>query len=230
MGGNGFLVLLQKTNSYAPNPNATLLANTDTGAGFGSGSSSSIGHRGNGGQTDLEHPSVTFMLIQTTNAPVPGADIDPDNSGVPHGTNDAGWTVLDSVGVLGAHGFGDIAYGAINFRRNTVPGNGATAPGIIVPVGFTPSYVGRFSNTVGSAAADWVASDSLGGTAPNWTLGSAANTSPARFARWTSRLPRASVTAFTGWVRTRTPTSAGRARIARASGPRTFPAQERRAR
>jgi hypothetical protein len=90
--------------------------------------------------------------------------------------------VLDSVGVLDADGAGDCAYGAINFRRNTSPGNGATASGVIVPVGFTPSYVGRTSNSFGSGSAAWVASDNLGGTAPNWRLGSAANTVPTSFA------------------------------------------------
>src|ERR1041385_8280782 len=46
IGGNGFLALLQKTNTYSVNSNATILANTDKGPGFGSGSSSSINHRG----------------------------------------------------------------------------------------------------------------------------------------------------------------------------------------
>jgi hypothetical protein len=49
LGGNGFLVILQKTNSYSVNSNATILVNTDKGPGFGSGSSSSIGHRGETG-------------------------------------------------------------------------------------------------------------------------------------------------------------------------------------
>src|SRR4051812_25052926 len=36
IGGNGYLVLLQKTNTYIVNPNATILVNTK-GAGWGSG-------------------------------------------------------------------------------------------------------------------------------------------------------------------------------------------------
>src|SRR5262245_14768752 len=48
IGGNGFLVLLQKGNTYSPNSNATVLANTGSGTGWGSGSSSSIGQRGEG--------------------------------------------------------------------------------------------------------------------------------------------------------------------------------------
>ncbi|HEY2950971.1 MAG TPA: hypothetical protein VGK40_00230, partial [Verrucomicrobiae bacterium] len=166
IGGNGFLVLLQKTNSYSPNPNATVLVNTGAGYGWGSGSSSSIGHRGEGGQTDLENASATFFLIQTTNAPSIGTDIDSDNNGVPDGAVYGSWTILDSVGVLDNTGPGDIVYGAINFRRNS----GATASGTVVAIGFTPGYVGRSGNTTGSAAADWAASASLGGAAPNWTL------------------------------------------------------------
>ena len=182
IGGNGFLTLLQKGNVYTPALGANSLVNRDRGPGWGNGSTSSVGHRGEGGQTDLENPSVTFFLIQTTNSPSPGDDIDLDNDGVPDGPLFASWTILDSVGVLDGDGPGDIAYGAINFRRNTAPGNGAVASGIIVPVPFTPSYVGRAGNSTGSTAGDWIASDALGGSAPKWVLGSAPNTHPAQFA------------------------------------------------
>jgi hypothetical protein len=174
VGGNGFLVLLQKTNSYVFNTNATILVNTDTGAGFGSGSSSSIGHKGENGQTDLENGSATFFLIQSTNVPPIGADIDSDNNGAPDGTLYASWVILDSVGILDNSGLGDMAYGAINFRANSA----ALASGTIVPVAFNTSYVGRSGNTTGSAASAWIASDNLGGAVPTWALGSAANTAP----------------------------------------------------
>ena len=178
VGGNGFLVLLQKTNSYAFSPNATVLVNTDSGSGWGSGSSSSIGHRGESGQTEFENGSCTFFLIQTTNVPVIGVDIDADNNGVPDGSAFASWTILDSIGVLDNDGLGDIAYGAVNFRRNTA----AMASGIVIPVGFTPGYIGRAGNTNGSTATAWVAADSLAGVAPNWALGSSGNTYPSSFA------------------------------------------------
>src|SRR5262249_48823764 len=178
VGGNGFLVLLQKTNNYAVNSAATTLENTDSGAGWGSGSTSSIGHRGENGQTELENGSQTFFLIQTTNAPVIGNDIDANDDGVPDAPFFSSWTILDSVGLLDSDGLGDIAYGAITFRRNSA----AKGCGVIVPVNFTPSYLGRSGNTVGSAASAWVASDNLGGTAPNWTLGGSANTVPVGFA------------------------------------------------
>ena len=173
---------MQKANSYAPDANTAVLVHTGSGAGWGSGTSSSVGHRGESGQTDVENPSVTFFLIQTAGSINVGDDIDADNNGVPDGLIFGGGTVLDSVGVLDADGAGDFGYGAINFRRNTSPGNGAGATGVIVPVSFTPSYVGRASNTVGSASSAWVASDNLGGAAPDWTLGLTTNTAPMSFA------------------------------------------------
>jgi len=178
LGGNGFLVLLQKTNSYVVNSNATLLINTDKGPGFGNGSSSSIGHRGENNQTDLENGSATYFLIQAPTPPAIGADIDSDNDGVPDGPIFGSWTILDSIGILDDSGLGDIAYGAINFRRNPA----ATASGTIVSVSFNPDYVARANNSIGSTSAAWLAGSSLGGTAPNWTLGTTANTVPPAFA------------------------------------------------
>jgi hypothetical protein len=185
IGGNGFLVLIQKFHNYSPSNAATILTNSGGGPGFGSGSGSSIDHDGEGGQTDLENPSCTFFLIQTTNAPVIGSEIDSDNDGVPDGSVFASWTVLDSVGVLDNDGLGDIAYGAINFRRDANPGKQAGASGVIVPVPFTPSYIGRAGNSTGSLASAWVASGNLGGAPPVWTLGprvgTVTNTVPTSF-------------------------------------------------
>jgi hypothetical protein len=171
VGANGFLVLLQKFHNYITTNIATVLTNSGTGAGFGSGSGSSIRHRGEGGQTELENPSCTFFLIQATNAPLIGDDIDGNDDGLPDGSIFGGWTILDSVGVLDNDGLGDIAYGAINFRRDADPGRQAAASGVIVPVPFTPGYVGRLGNSSGSAASAWVASANLGGTSPVWRLG-----------------------------------------------------------
>jgi hypothetical protein len=180
LGGNGFLVLLQKTNSYLVNSNATVLVNTN-GPGWGSGSSSSIGHRGNNGATDFPNASATFLLIQTTNPPTFHDNIDPDQTGAPHGSVWTNWNVLDSVGVLDNTGYGDMVYGKINFRRNALPGSGATASNTVVPVAFTADYVGRSSNTTGWAVNDWVAGGSLVGALPTWSLGTFGNTYPATF-------------------------------------------------
>ena len=93
LGGNGFLVLLQNSNSYFASGNATVLVNNN-GSGYGSGASSSVGHRGKNGQTDLENASITYLLIQSASQPVPGLDIDANNDGTPDGAEYAGWTVL----------------------------------------------------------------------------------------------------------------------------------------
>ncbi|HTD86617.1 MAG TPA: hypothetical protein VK850_08565 [Candidatus Binatia bacterium] len=171
---NGYMLLLQKGNLYAANPSAATFVNTGSGTGFGSGSSSSIGHRGAGGKTDLDNASVTFFLIHTRFAPEPKDTIDANDDGVPDGPY-LNWTVIDSIGVLDDSG-SESAYGAINYRRNTPPGNGSSALGVVVSVGFTPTYFGRSGNTTGSTREDWVACDNLTGTAPNWTLPTAANT------------------------------------------------------
>ena len=179
---NGYMVLLQKSHVYPVNPNATAVVNTGSGIGWGSGPSSSIGHRGEGGATELDNASVTFFLIRTRFVPEPDDDIDANNDGLPDGPY-LNWTVLDSVGILDATGPGDFAYGQINFRRNTPPGNQAGALGVIVSVGFTATYVGRTGNTTGSEPGGWVACDSLTGTAPNWFLPSdTGNTVPANYA------------------------------------------------
>ena len=181
IGGNGFLVLLQNSNSYAASSNATVLVNTN-GPGFGSGSGSSIGHRGKGGQTDLENNSVTFFLVTSATYPTNGADIDANNDGVPDGALYAGWNVLDAVAVLDNDGAGDFGYGKINFRRATPPGSGATVTnGTVVSVNFNATYVARAGNTTNWLAASWVAGDGLAGAAPNWTL-SAIDTTPISFA------------------------------------------------
>jgi hypothetical protein len=180
IGGNGCLVLLQKTNSYPVVYGSMVLSNSDTGTGFGSGSSSSIGHTGEGGQTDLEKNSATFFLIQTTNKPSLGADIDANNDGTPDGTVFPSWQIWDSVSVLDNDGLGDVAYGAITFRRNAT----AQGSGVVVPVNFTVSYVGRTGNTTGSLASDWVVADNFAtnGSPPNWLLGSTIDTVPGSFA------------------------------------------------
>lgn len=178
IGGNGFLVLLQKGSSYTVVPGATVLINRGSGAGWGSGPSSSIRHVGQGGQTELENGSQTFLLIQTTNPPVVGVDADADNDGLLDEPLRSTWTILDSVGVLDADGPGDIAYGLINFRRHP----GALASGTVVNTDFFPCYVGRTGHTTGALASAWVASDQLGGVPPSLSLGNAAMTVPSSLA------------------------------------------------
>jgi hypothetical protein len=170
VGQNGFFVLLQKNHRYKPNPLSAVITNSDTGDGWGSGSSSSLKHRGENGQIEIENASGTFFLIQTPVEPSIGDDIDGDNDGTPDGVY-TNWVVLDSVGVLDSTGAGDVVYGQINFRWDKPPGDGASASGTVVPVPFTPGYVARNGNTTGWAPTNWVASDNLLSKAPTWFLG-----------------------------------------------------------
>ncbi len=175
-GINGLLVLLQKGSTYTANPGANVLRNTGSGAGWGNGASSSIGHTGS--TTDIESGSVSFFLIQTATAPTLTNDIDSNNDGIADGATYSNWTVLDSVSLLDG-GTTDKAYGSIVFKKGS---GGSVAPNAtVVNTSFIAGYVGRTGDTTGSTASDWVASV-ITGTAPNLTLGTAANTSPASFA------------------------------------------------
>jgi Domain of unknown function (DUF4347)/Bacterial pre-peptidase C-terminal domain len=178
-GSNGFLVLLQKGNTYSVNPSASVLTNTGSGSGWGNGATSSINHRG----ADLENGSNSFLLIQTATAPNIGDDIDSNDDGTPDGAVYSGWTVLDSVAILDG-GITDTAYGSIVFRNSASGGliqTGAVVVNNSFSFGQTANYVGRSGNTTGSTISDWVASVIVG-SAPNWALGAGSNTSPSSLA------------------------------------------------
>ncbi|HON07776.1 MAG TPA: hypothetical protein PLW02_06730, partial [Verrucomicrobiota bacterium] len=179
IGGNGFIVLLQKDSPYTAAAGTTVLKNTGSGPGWGSDSTSSINHSGENGQTDLENPSSTFMLIQTSSKPTIGMDIDADNDGLPDAQIYTNWVVLDSIGILDSSGAGDIAYGLINYRANSAA---TSILGKTLEINFTPSYVGRLGNTVGNTENDWLVSDNLGGAAPVWLVGPPGSTLPTGFA------------------------------------------------
>lgn len=170
LGGNGYLVLLQSGHNYAVSASATVLQNVNS-PGFGSGSSSTVRHRGRNGQTDMENASVTFFLIQSSQEPAPDDDIDSNDNGVPNGALFDSWTIHDSVAILDNDGDGDFGYGQINFRRDAPPGSQATVDsGTVVSIPFTANYVARAGNTTTWEASAWIASGSLVGNAPNWSL------------------------------------------------------------
>lgn len=180
LGTNGYAVFRQKASQYVTAPGAQVYTNSGTGNGWGNGATSDIGYSADADATDIENASVTYILIQAATAPTLGDDIDSDNNGAPDGSVYAGWTILDSVSVLDNDGAGDFAYGDIVFRQNPAAGALPLATVVETPA-FTAGYVGRSGDTTGFAAADWVASDSLGGAAPNWTLG-VTTTEPVAFA------------------------------------------------
>ncbi len=173
-GSNGFLVLLQKNNTYSVNSSANKLTNSGTGSGWGNGSTSSIGHSADGSATDIENASASFLLIQTGFAPSLSNDIDSNDDGTPDGSVYSSWTVLDSVAILDG-GTTDTAYGSIVFRNGT-SGGLIQSRATVVNTLFTAGYVGRWGDSTGSEVTDWVAAvDNFGGSAPNWTLGTGSN-------------------------------------------------------
>jgi Domain of unknown function (DUF4347)/Bacterial Ig domain/RTX calcium-binding nonapeptide repeat (4 copies) len=202
-GSNGFLVLLQKSNTYSVNSSANKLTNSGTGNGWGNGGTSSISHNGDS-QTEIENASASFLLIQTGFAPSLSDDIDSNDDGTPDGSVYSSWTVLDSVAVLDGSSATDRAYGSIVFRKGT---NGTAQSGAtVVNTSFEAGYVGRWGDSTGSEATDWVAAvDNFGGSAPNWTLGTGSNSpSPGVFAG--QALNHIGATNFTAIPRNTAPT------------------------
>lgn len=177
-GGNGFLVLLQKASPYQVQPYARTYVQSGDDPGWGHAGGSSLKHRGEAGQTDLENPSCTFFLIESSQAPSIGDDIDADDNGSLDGSSTS-WAIHDSVGILDADGTGDIVYGKVNFRRSQGPGNGGMASGIVLGINFTPTYIARTTAGGGAQSSDWVASElPAGGVAPNYSLGDSIHTVP----------------------------------------------------
>jgi hypothetical protein len=162
-GSNGFLVLLQQGNTYTTASGAQVY--TSTSPGFG-GLPGSI-FVADGGATSLPDDSTTYMLVQTGVAPTLTDDVDANDDGIADGSVFAGWAVRDSIGNVDGDS-SDHGYGALNYSST---GSGASS-GTVVSVGFALTYVGRRGDTTGSAAADWVASCALDGSAPNFTLDS----------------------------------------------------------
>ena len=175
-GSNGFLVLLQNGNTYTTAAGATVVTSTTTGFGGLPGGIWSA----DGGATNLDDSGATFMLIQTGTAPALTNDIDSNNDGTPDGTVYAGWSVRDSVGHVTGGNSNDRGYGAINYITNA----SGTGSGTVITPGFIVVYVGRICDSTGSTGADWVASGTLDGAAPNWTLNSSTPgfVNPASFA------------------------------------------------
>src|SRR5207249_2762843 len=118
IGNNGFLVLLQKTNSYAVNTNAGSLKNTGSQSGWGDNCGSSIGHNGRNSGINLVNASVTYLLISSPVAPLTSDNVDTNGDGWMDGVS-SNWTILDSVGILdGTSGIIDYSFGKITFKNS----------------------------------------------------------------------------------------------------------------
>lgn len=199
-GSNGYAVLAMKNSPYPqlssvafsvatpvipaqPTPQESLkvlasgghaYVNRDSGNGFGNGTTSSIGHSGQA--AELEGSGATYLLIHVDPmaggvAPVLNDDLDIDNDGfdgLP-----TGWTITDSIGVLGEAG-----EGYARFYSDVVfaPGAIAGPPGGVEPgadyINTTPTlneieYVGRV--TPNDVASSWVVSNLTNDVATGYT-------------------------------------------------------------
>ena len=138
IGGNGFLVLLQKGHTYSVHSNANLVVNSGNVENWGDGSNSPLEHDGERDRTDIENGSFSCLLVTSSNDPDVEETIDADTNGIPDGVF-ADWTVLDSIGVLDDSGFGDFSYASTTFIETT----GVGATGIVHVIDFRPGYLAR---------------------------------------------------------------------------------------
>jgi len=171
-GSNGYLVLRQFNSAHTTVAGANVL--TSTAAGWSGG----VGFTAESG-TDIENPSVTFLLINAATAPAIASDIDSNNDGTPDGAVYSAWTIHDSVSILDS-GTTDAGYADIVFVGGAA--NGLVKPGALkISAGFNAQYIARIGTTTGSTAGDWFASDDLDGTAPNFVT-DAVTTTPVAYA------------------------------------------------
>ncbi|HOX60083.1 MAG TPA: immunoglobulin domain-containing protein [Verrucomicrobiota bacterium] len=172
LGANGYLFARQAGSKYtATDPGATVIENAiGTGWGQANVGGSSVGHYSDASQVDLENSATTFLLINIGSGVTPSLanDLDTNNDGLLD--LPAGWTVVDSVGIMdGASAAAtDFSYGAITFRAplyNTTTYQGTCAYGNIIDVP-PPSYsttagsfhVGRKGESTGSTSNYWAGS------------------------------------------------------------------------
>lgn len=149
-GSNGFLVLAQDTNPYAPyvDPNATFITPTVC-CGFGDllfpGTANS-----------LYAESFSMILISSPIVPIANADYDADDNGVLDG-DATSWTVLDALGCTHGGSYGPYAvYGGGIYFLHT--GANIYSGGTVVSHSSSNlRYFARVGNSTGSSASDWVA-------------------------------------------------------------------------
>jgi hypothetical protein len=186
LGSNGFLSLRQKYNRYAASQlvsGGTNLVNAGPDkAGGGPGAFPGFGNAAAEGSTigasdldqgtdapttgAIENSGFTAMLIRNDSgaAPVLGEDLDLGNDGLDVPTGRAGWTILDSVGVLAEVDeteFGRL-YGRVNYGVNDTvfgfpPGwQPNIEPGAAFAlVDYEVEYIARWGNSTGFGVEDW---------------------------------------------------------------------------
>lgn len=173
LGSNGYLIGIEAGSTYTPIvAGATVLQNT-VGTSWGSTDTGTAGHHGENSSTTvaLENSATSFLLVNIGPGAAPSVanDMDLDNDGALDALP-AGWTVLDSVGLIDSVGANptDVSYGAITFRLGTVGAETDTNL-VQVPGSGTALFVGRKGESTGSTADDWFGAIPSG-TGPTMTL------------------------------------------------------------
>lgn len=180
LGSNGFFTIQQKNARYAADqisPLSTNVINTGpdrnafpTAPGFGVGDNSTVGSSNLNEDGKLENSGFTAMLIRndTGVAPDLGVDLDMGNDGLDMPTGQAGWTILDSIGVFSEDSeteFGRL-YGQVNFGSNK---DGIVDPETFVPkvepgaefilLDYEIEHLARWGSSTGQTADDWHATN-----------------------------------------------------------------------
>ena len=160
IGANGYLIGLQAGSPYLPTVAGSTVFQNTVGIEWGLTGSSTVGFNSDtpGSTVALENSATSMLLVNigAGAAPLATDDFDMDNDGILDALP-AGWTLLDSVGLLdGVTGLAtDVSYGAITFRVGAV---GTNVNGNVIQVSGagTSLYVGRKGESTGSTDDDWV--------------------------------------------------------------------------
>ncbi|HOX59230.1 MAG TPA: Ig-like domain repeat protein [Candidatus Paceibacterota bacterium] len=169
LGANGYLFACQGASQYTvTNPATSVIKNADGHAGWGTNGTSTVAYWCDSSTGDFENEATTILLVKVGPGGAPPLltiDLDTNDDGVLD--LPAGWTMVDSVGIMDGKSAAatDSTYGAINFRApggagGTYLGGSAYGNVIDIPGPMTTTagtfYVGRKGESTGSTTNDWV--------------------------------------------------------------------------
>ena len=160
LGSDGYLTMVQANSPFTFSAGTNVLRGTTTGFnGLGGTTPSRFTGTSAAGEFESGFATNTFMLITARTPPVAGADVDQNDDGLLDGAAST-WTVLDSVGIIGAFVGANanmIGYAPINFSAvgQGNPALGRVPPGaLLIPVE-AHGHVARVDESTGYAATDW---------------------------------------------------------------------------
>ena len=189
LGSSGYLAVVQAGSPYTIDARSAVLRGTTTGFGGLGGTTPDrfSDTSGTTNQFETIFDSNTFMLITANSPPAAGADVDVNDDGLLDSTAST-WTVLDSVGVLGAvfvNNATETSYGRITF---SLGGTGRALYSTVVVNASQSGHVARVSESTGYAAADWVAGLPENGTPGQYRYQTLFATRPSDPNRYTAGL------------------------------------------